>query len=135
MSRRVFILPRCENLIQCTLTDVHQHVSVREALHRTNLVALHRWHEAVQRLAAVVLLQNLPVGHRRHTIIVELEPPCLPVGLDQRKVVTTMEITGVDEYTMQLVHPRLGLICSLIKELLEINLEGELVAVVDLWTM
>lgn len=106
MWRRVLILPWRQDLINRTLANVHEHVRVREALHRAHLVSLHGWYEAIEGLAAVVLFQNLTVGHGSHAIVVELEPPCLAIGLDQSEIVATVEVSRVDEDTMELVNPR-----------------------------
>ena len=105
MWRRVLVLPRRQGLINRALANIHQHIRVRKALHGAHLVPLHRRYKAIEGLATVILFQDLTIGHGSHAIVVELEPPCLAIGLDQSEVVTTMEVSRVDENTVELVHP------------------------------
>ena len=128
----VFLGERGQHLIDRCITDVHQHVGVREPLHRPNLIPLCLGDNTVQRLPTVVLLQNLPVCHRRHPIVVEFEPPSIPVWFDEGEVVSAVEVTRVYEYTVKLVFPRFGPVGRLVEEFVKINLEGEFEAIVDL---
>lgn len=94
-----------QHLIDLALADINQHVRIREPLHRPCLISLKSGHNAVQCLATIVLFQYFTVSHRRHPIVVELEPSSLVIRLDESEVVTAVEITRVDEYTMKLVDP------------------------------
>ena len=103
MGRRVLLPERRQDLVVQALADVHQHVRVREPLHGAHLSALtlllllllRGRDDRAEGLAAVVLLEHFLVRHGCHAIIVELEPPLLRVGLDERKVVATVEVAGV----------------------------------------
>lgn len=133
MSRRVLVLPWCKDFVDRTLTDVHQHVCVRETLHRTNLSALHRWDRAaVHDLATIVLFENFPISDGGDAVVVELQPPCLAVRLDESKVMAAVEITGVHEHTVQLIHPWVCTVCTLLEELAQVNLVGEFMTIVYL---
>ena len=134
MGRGIFVLPRCQHLIDRALAHVHQHVCVSEALYRAHLVALHRRYEAVDRLSSIILFEHLAIRNGRDAIIVELEPAGLTIGLDQREVVATVQVPRVNKDTVQSVYPRLRPVSSFIEELPEVNLEGKFVTVVDLWT-
>lgn len=132
MRRRVFVLPRSQDLVDSALTDVHKHVSVCKTLHRAHLVPLHGGNKTIEGFTAVILFQDLPISYWRNTIVVEFEPPCLAIGLDQSEVVTTMEVTRVNEDTVQLVDPGWRLVRRLVEELSEVNLEGKFVTIIDL---
>jgi len=112
--------------------NVHQHVGVRESLHCPDLIPLCLGDDAVQWLTTIVFLQNLPVRHRCHPIVVEFEPPGIPIWFDECEVVSTMEVTGVYEYTVELVFPRFGPISGLVEEFVKVDFEGEFEAIVDL---
>lgn len=132
MSRRVFVLPRCENVVDRALTDVYQHVCVCESLHGTDLVPLHRRYHTVVHLTAEVFFEDLPISDGCYAVVVELEPPCLAIRLDQGEVVSAMEVARVHEHAVQLVHPGVCPVRSLVEELAQVNFEGELVAIIDL---
>ena len=104
MGRSVFLGKWYQNLVNGALANIHQHVCVGESLDGPSLVSLVRWkYIAVQWLATIVLLQDLFVGNGGDAIIIELEPPSIPIWLDKRKVVATMQITRVNEDAMQFV--------------------------------
>lgn len=133
MRRSILLSERRQHLVDRLLTNVHQHVGVRKPFHCPDLIPLRLRDNAVQWLSAVVFLQNLPVRHRSHPIVVEFEPPGLPIWFDEREVVSTMEVAGVNEDTVKLVFPRFGPVSRLVEEFIEVNLEGEFEAIVDLW--
>jgi len=132
MRRCILVLERCQYLVDRNLADVHQHVSVREAFHGANLIALQRLWNAVQRFATIVLLQHFAISYRSHTIIVELEPSRVAIWLYQSKVVSTIHVTGMHQDAMQLVYPILRLGWALVDKFSEIDLEREFVAIVNL---
>ena len=132
MRGSIIISERCQDVIDRCVTDVHQHVGVCKPLHRPNLIPLCLGDNAIQRLSTVVLLQNLPIRHRCHTIVVEFKPPGLPIRLDESKVVSTVEVTGVYEYTVKLVLRGFGPVGRLVEEFVEVDLEGEFEAIIDL---
>lgn len=107
MDRSILLSKWCQHLVDTRLADVYQHVRVREPFHRSDLIPLQRLRNAVQRLTTVVLLKHLPVCDRRDAVIVELQPAGLAVRLDKCKVMTAMEVAGVHEHAVKLVHPRL----------------------------
>lgn len=132
MSRGVFFLERCQDLVNGSLTNINQHVRVRESLHRPDLITLHWRCQSIQWLATIVLLEDFTISDWGHAIIVKLQPPCFAVRLDECEVMATMKITGMHQHAVQLVHPWVRSVCSLVEEFAEINLEWEFVAIVDL---
>jgi len=86
----------------------------------------------IQRLSAIVLLQNFPVRHRRHPIIIEFEPPGISIWFDESEVVSAVEVTGVYKYTVKLVLRGFGPVSVLVEEFVKVNLEGEFEAIIDL---
>jgi hypothetical protein len=78
------------------------------------------WYHTVEHISTVVVLQDLLVGDRGNTIVIELEPSSVFLGFDQGEVVSTVEITRVDQDTM-LVHVRHGLISLLVEVLGEVD--------------
>ena len=132
MRRSIFLGERRQHLVDRLLTNVHQHVGIRKPFHRPDLIPLCLRDNAVQWLPAIVFLQNLPVRHRSHPIVVKIEPPGLPIWFDEREVVSTMEVTRVYEDTVKLVFPRFGPVSRLVKEFIEVDFKGEFEAIVDL---
>lgn len=106
MRGRILLCEGWQHFIDLALADIDQHVRIGEPLHRPCLVSLKSWRDTIQRLTTIILLQHLTVSHRRHPIVVKLEPSGLVIRLDESEVVTAMEITRVDEHTMKLVDPR-----------------------------
>lgn len=132
MRRCILFLERCQYLVDRHLADVYQHVSVREALHGANLVALQRLWNAVQRFAAKILLQHLAISHRSHTIIVKLEPSGVAIWFYQRKVVSAVHVTGMHQDAMQLVYPILRFGRTFVDKFSKVNLKREFVTIVNL---
>ena len=132
MRRSIFLGERRQDFINSCVADVHQHVGVREPLHCPNLVPLCLRDNTVQRLSTIVLLQNFPVCHRCHPIVVEFEPPGFPIWFDKSEVVSTVEVTGVHEHTVKLVLPGFGPVGRLVEEFVKVDFEGEFEAIIDL---
>jgi hypothetical protein len=101
----ILFLEWWQYVIRECLPDVYQHVRVREPLHRSNLIPLQRRRNAIEDFAAVILLKDLAVCHRRDPVIVELEPPASGIRFDTSEVMSAMEIPGVNEHTMKFVDP------------------------------
>ena len=133
MGRCVLFSEGRQNLVDCHIPDVHQHVCIREAFHSTNLLALCRRGQAIQNFTAVVLLKHLPVRNRGYTIVVELQPSRLAVRFNEGEIVTPVQISGVYEYTMKFVYPRLCLVRSLVQELSKVYFKGKFMSIIDLW--
>lgn len=106
MGRGILFCEGWQHLRNLALADIDQHVRVSEPLHRPCLVSLESWHNAVQRLATIVLFQHLTIRHRRHPVVVKLEPSCVVIRLDESEVVAAVEITRVYKHTVKLVDPR-----------------------------
>jgi len=132
VRRSVFLGERRQDVIDRRLVDVHQHVGIREPLHRPDLIPLCLRDNAIHWLPTIVLLQNLPVRHRRHPIVVEFEPAGVPIWFDEGEVVSTVEVAGVYEDTMKPVLPGFGPVSRLVEEFIKVNLEGEFEAIIDL---
>ena len=132
MRGSIILSERRQDFIDRRVTDVHQHVSVGEPLHCPNLIPLCLGDDPVQRLPTVVLLKNFPVRHRRHPIVIEFEPPGIPIWFDECEVVSTMEVTRVYEYAVKLIFRGFGPVSCLVEEFLKVNFEGEFEAIVDL---
>lgn len=132
MRRCILFFERCQYFVDRSLADVYQHVSVREALHGAHLIALQRLWNAIQRFTTIVLLQHFAVGHRSHTIVVELEPSRVAIWFNQSKVVTAIHVTGMHQDAMQFVYPILRLGWTFVDELSKVNLEREFVTIVYL---
>ena len=84
-----------QHLVHQGLAHVHKHVSIREALHRTNGcrgagIAVHtsRRHH----LTTKVVFQHLLERSGCDPIVVKLEPVAVGLRFDQSKVVTTVQI-------------------------------------------
>ena len=92
MRRSVFFSKWSKYVINLRLSDVHQHVCIREAFHGTNLIALSECRYSVKGFTAVVLLQNFTVGYWCDSIVIVFEPACFAVWFDKSKVVATMEV-------------------------------------------
>jgi hypothetical protein len=133
VRRSVFFGEWCQDLIDCGLADVHQHIGVCKPFHRPDLVPLCLRDNTVQRLSTIILLQNLAVRHRRHPIVVEFEPPGVSVWFDESEVVPTVEVAGVNEDTVEVVLAGLGPVSRFVEEFVEVDFEGEFEAIVDLW--
>jgi hypothetical protein len=91
-----------------------------------------RGDQAVEHIPAIVVLEDLLVCHRRHSVVVKLEPPAVLLRLDERKVVSAVEVARVHENAMQLVVVRDRTVRRLVEELFEVDRERELVSVIDL---
>jgi len=100
MCRCILFLEWWQHVIRECLSDVYQHVRVREPLHRANLIPLQRRRNAIEDFSAEILLKNLAVCHGCDPVIVKLEPPCSGIRFDASEVVTAMEIPGVNEHAM-----------------------------------
>jgi hypothetical protein len=114
MWRCDLIIPRRQHKIRLRLTDIDQHIRIREPLHRAYLSTLRGGQSTMQRLATKVLFRHLLIRHRCHAVVIELEPARLPVGLDVRKVVTAVQVTRVDEDAYEFVYPRFRPVCGLV---------------------
>jgi hypothetical protein len=100
MGWSIIFLERGQHFVDSSLSYVYQHVRIGKPFHGANLVALQSRGNTVQGFSTIVLLKNLLVGDRRHSVIVEFKPSCFAVGFDEGKVMPTMEITRVDENTV-----------------------------------
>ena len=132
MWRCIFFLERCQYLVDRCLADVYQHVSVREALHSADLIALQRLWNAVQGFATIVLLQHFTISHRSHTIVVKLEPSRVAIWLNQSKVVPAIHVTRMHQNAMELVHPVLRLGWTFVDKFSKVNFKREFVTIVNL---
>ena len=132
MRRSIVLDEWRQDLVDPRLVDVHQHVGVREPLHRPDLIPLCLWNYAIQGLPAVVFLQDLPIRYRRDPVVIEFEPAGFPIGLNERKVVPTMEVTRVYEDAVELVFPRFGPVGCLVEEFVKVDFEREFEAIIDL---
>lgn len=124
-----------EDLRDLGLANVDEHVSVREPLHRALERRLRRrMCRAVrsETLATKVVLEDLAIGNRDDAIVVEAEPATLGGGLDVDKVVAAVDVARVDEDAVELVVVALRAVGRVGEVLTQVNLEGVLVAVVDL---
>ena len=135
-----------EDLADSGRAHVHEHVGVREALHgaldrrldarldvcggRDDVVAAVRRRERA--LTAEVVLEHLAVGDGHDTVVVEPQPAAVGLRLDEDEVVAAVHVARVDEDAMELVQVRLGPVGLGVQVRLEVDLERELVAVVDL---
>lgn len=142
MFRHVLGPNRLEDVGDARLADVHEHVRVREPLHR----ALHRRLRARLRvrrrdrvpvrreraLAAKVVLEHFAVRDGDDAVVVEAQPATIRRRLDQDKVVTAVHVARVDQDAVQSVLVRLGPVRLLVEVRLEVDLERELMPVVDL---
>ena len=90
VGRGILILEWRKNLVNRRFTDIDQHVCVREALHCANLIPLHWRNQAIQSFTPVVLLQHFTVSDGCDAVIVEFQPACLAIRLDQREVVSAV---------------------------------------------
>lgn len=87
----------CENFIDSRLPNVYQHVSIGKPFHGSHLIAL-RWRQkTIQSLSTIILLEDFFIGHGCNSIIVKLQPPSIPIGLDESEIVATMQVSRVDE--------------------------------------
>lgn len=132
MWRSIFLGEWRQDLVDCRVTDVHQHIGVRKPLHRPDLIPLCLWNNTIQWLSAVVFLQNLPIRYRCNPIVIEFEPSGFPVWFNERKIVPTVEVTRVYEDAVEVVFPRFGPIGCLVEELVKVNFEREFEAIIDL---
>ena len=132
MRGSIFLSERRQDLIDRRVADVHQHVGIGEPLHRPDLIPLCLGDDPVQWLSTIVLLQNFLIRHRRHPIVVEFEPPGLPIWFNKSEVVSAVEVTGVYKYTVKLVLRGFGPVSGLVEEFVKVNFEGKFEAIVDL---
>lgn len=133
MSWSVVLREGCKDLINSSLPNVYQHVSIGKPFHSSRLIALQWRQKTVQNFSAIILFENFFICHRSNSVVVELQPPSIPVGLDESEIVAAMQISRVDENTMQLVYPVLILFGdSLVNIVCKVDFKGELVSVVDL---
>lgn len=133
MSRSVLLGKGCENFVDGGFSDIHQHVRIRESLHCPDLIALLWCRQTIKGLSAIVFLKHFLVSDWSHSVIVEFEPSGIPIRLDESKVMSAMQISGMHEYAMQFIDPVLILFWDgLVDVVLEVNLEREFVTVVDL---
>lgn len=133
MSRSIMLFKRLQNLVFIAFPDIHQHVGIGEFLHRSRLLLTLVGSQAVYDITSIVVLQYLSIGNRGHTVIVILEPSTFLVRFDERKVMTTVQITGMDQDTIELVNlGRPTFRGSLVQELGEIDRVREFMTVVDL---
>lgn len=103
----VFVFPRCKNVVDAGFAHIYQHVCVGKSLHSPNLIALHGRRDSIERLATIVLFENLAVSYRCYPVIIKLQPACLAIWLDESKVVSAVQIPRVHKNTVQLVDPSL----------------------------
>jgi hypothetical protein len=133
MVRRVGLRKRRQDSRQLGLLDVYQHVGVGKLFQTPRLLSLMLGHQTIDRVATIIVLEDLFVRHWCHAIIVELEPPSVLLGLDERKVVPAVQVARVDEDTVQVIPVVLVLGGRrVVQELAEVDGEGEFVAVIDL---
>jgi len=132
VRRNILLGEGGQDFIDRCLADVYQHAGVREPPYCLDLVPLCSRDDTAQRLSTIISLQHFPVRHRRHPLVVEFEPSGMPVWFDESEIMSTVEITGVHKDTMKPVLPGFGPVSSLIEEVVKINFQGELEAVVDL---
>lgn len=129
------------------LADVHEHVGVREPLHRTlerRLSSRLLWllgrdrritssvRVREQRFPAKVVLEHLTFRDGYDSIVVEPEPTPVGRGLDQDKVVTAVHVSRVHENSVQFVVERFRSISFRIEVRGEVDFEGEFMSIVDL---
>ena len=132
MGRRIVLGERRQDLINRSLADVYQNPCTRGPLRCLDLILLCLTHGSIQRLPAIVLFQNLPVRRRRHSLVVEFEPPGISVWFDEGKISSIVSTAGVYNYAMELVLPGVGLVSRLIEEFVKIDFEGEFEAIIAL---
>jgi hypothetical protein len=132
MTRSVSLGERLEHLLGRALPDVDEHVGVGEALRRPRRIPREVGRRRADDLASVVVLEDLLVGDRRDAVVVVLEPLSVLLRLDEGKVVTAVEVAGMDEDTVELVLVVLGEVGSFVEVLGQVDLEGVLVSVVNL---
>lgn len=77
-------------------------------------------------------LQHLLVRHRCRPPVVEFEPPGIPVRFNESIALSTVEVTGVYTHIVEFVLPEFSLVCSLVEEVVKVDLEGEREGVIDL---
>lgn len=135
MRRGIVLGERLENVVDRTLPDVDEHVGVGEPLGRSSrVVVVPRLVSSWRRqLSSVVVLENFFVGNGSDSVVVVLEPLAILLGLDQSEIVTPVKISSVNENSVKLVDVVVVSFGVLVEVLSEIELEGELVSIVDLW--
>ena len=100
MRRGIIRSKRFQNVVDSLITYIDQHVGICESLHRSRLLPLVGSDKAVVQIATVIVLCDLLVSDRYDPIVIVLEPPAVLLGLDQSKVVTTVQITRMDEHSV-----------------------------------
>lgn len=91
-------------------SNVDQHVSVGEALHGT----LERWFaprmDAVNHFSTVILFKDLLISDMHHPIIIKAQPSSICGRLDEDKVVTAVNVSGMNQNSVKVIDPTLALI-------------------------
>ena len=103
---------RLQHLVHHRLAHVHKHVSIREALHRTNGrrgAGMAVYTAGRHHLTTKVVFQHLLERGGCNAIVVKFEPVAVGLRFDQSKVMTTVQVARVNKHAMQFVYPRLVL--------------------------
>jgi len=132
VRRNILLGDRGQDFVNCRLADVYQHAGVREPPCCLNLDPLFLRDDTTQRLSTIVFPQHLPVRYRRHSLVIEFEPPAMPIRFDESEIMSAVEIAGVCDDTVKSILPGLRPVGSLIEETVKVNFEGEFEAIVDL---
>ena len=132
MRGNIFLDERRQDFIDRYLADVHQRVGTRDPLHRLHLIPLRLRDSPVQRISVVVLLQNLPVRHGCHPLVIRFEPPGMWTWLDESEVSPIVEVARMCEHSMKLVLPGSGPVSCVVEKFVKVDVEREFEAIIKL---
>lgn len=134
VRRSVFLGERSKDFVHRRFANVHKHVCIGESLHGTLLISLavENSNTVRSRLATIIFFQHLTIRHRRDAVVVELEPPSFAIRFNKCKVVTSMQIAGVDKHSSEFVYPGLGCVGTFVEEFAQIDREREFKAIINL---
>jgi hypothetical protein len=104
VRRRIIRSEWLQHVVNGLVPNVNQHVRIGEAFHRSRLLSLIGRDETVAHVPTIVVLGDLLVRDRDHAVVIVLEPPSVFLWFDQRKVMAPVQISGMYQYTVQLVN-------------------------------
>lgn len=134
MRRGIIRRERLQHVVDLALLDVHQHIRIRKLLDVPVVRLSSSRREPIdRRIIPIIVLQHLLVRHRDDPVIIVLEPPPLLLRLDQGKVMPSVQVSGVDEDTVELVVLGDASVGGFAVQVWgKVDVEGELMASVDL---